>query len=41
MPTADTFERIIRHLSVHQLVPFLLVLDKKEQIAVRTKTKAL
>ncbi|RYU81824.1 DUF6493 family protein [Hymenobacter persicinus] len=41
MSAVDTFEHIIRHQSMHQLVPFLLALDKKEQIAVRAKTKAL
>ncbi|GGG35381.1 DUF6493 family protein [Hymenobacter glacieicola] len=41
MTVVDTFERIIRHQSVHQLVPVLLALDKKEQLAVRAKTKAL
>ncbi|MBD2722606.1 DUF6493 family protein [Hymenobacter armeniacus] len=41
MSAVDTFERIIRHQSVHQLVPVLLALDKKEQLAVRAKTKAL
>ncbi|GAA4033466.1 hypothetical protein GCM10022409_17220 [Hymenobacter glaciei] len=41
MSVVDTFERIIRHQDVQQLVPVLLALDKKQQLAVRAKTKAL
>ncbi|MFD2717473.1 DUF6493 family protein [Hymenobacter monticola] len=41
MSVVDTFERIIRHQGLSQLVPLLLALDKKEQLAVRAKTKAL
>ncbi|GAA4368945.1 hypothetical protein GCM10023185_42140 [Hymenobacter saemangeumensis] len=41
MSAVDIFERIIRHQGLPQLVPFLLALDKKEQLAVRAKAKAL
>jgi hypothetical protein len=41
MSAVETFERIIRNQSLSQLVPVLLALDKKEQLAVRAKTKTL
>ncbi|GAA4048148.1 DUF6493 family protein [Hymenobacter glaciei] len=41
MSPVDIFERIVRHPSVLPVVPFLLALDKKDQMAVRARTKAL
>jgi hypothetical protein len=41
MSAVDTFEHIIRHQGAPELVPFLLELEKKDMVAVRTKTRAL
>ncbi|UOQ75090.1 DUF6493 family protein (plasmid) [Hymenobacter cellulosilyticus] len=41
MSPIDTFDHIIRHLSVSHLVPFLLALDKKDIVALRSKAKTL
>ncbi|WP_046242453.1 DUF6493 family protein [Hymenobacter terrenus] len=37
----EEFEQIIRHQGAQELVPFLLVLDKKDVVAVREKLKSL
>jgi hypothetical protein len=41
MPTSDTFEQIIRHQGVPDLVPFLVQLAKKDVVPVRERVLAL
>ncbi|RFP65218.1 hypothetical protein D0N36_10170 [Hymenobacter lapidiphilus] len=38
---AETFEQLIRHNTAAELVPFLLALDKKDVLPVRTRARSL